>query len=56
MINLRNEIRELTVQLSNEDLDKVSGGTDNRVYSDMTNNKASMGERTFAANDAAIRG
>ena len=56
MIRLTNEVRERTVQLSNEDLDKVSGGTDNRVYADMTNNKASMGERSFAANDAAIRG
>jgi hypothetical protein len=56
MIRLSNQVHEPTVQLSNEDLDKVSGGTDNRVYSNMTNNKASMGERTFAANDAAIRG
>jgi hypothetical protein len=54
MIKLRNEIREPTVQLSNEDLDKVSGGC---VYTpDVQWPKAVAGEKSAAGNDALVRG
>jgi hypothetical protein len=55
MIKLSNEIRELTVQLSNEDLDKVSGGLDQRDFLCLSNNKAVAGEKSAAVADAYAR-
>ena len=53
MTKLNSEIRERTVQLSNEDLDKVSGG--HYSVADVTVNKTTMASKSAAANDAYIR-
>jgi hypothetical protein len=56
MTKLSNEIHERPVQLSNEDLDKVSGGLDQRDFLSLSNNKAVAGEKSAAVADAYARG
>jgi hypothetical protein len=53
MTKLSNEIHERTVQLSNEDLDKVSGGRDSIMEVQWP--KHVMADKSAAANDALIR-